>query len=214
MIKPIKGRPGMFLDEGSGKVLRISDYREGVKYDTVVVPSRFGVPREYVFFRDVYKKSPVDCNFSQPARLNPGEEMLIDRVGLYIRVAVGAYITPQNPLEVGEAAHLRVEINRLLFVEGPAYSFPSGYGYAKTGPYWIVPLGPASQTLVEKMPRTQTLNDRYDIVGYLSFDSRKWCFPVYQGVIEEIDELDDLEVEDPCFVMCILHGLIKAAVNK
>ena len=36
-LRPIKGRPGKFLDTGTGKVLDISDYREDDKFDTIVI---------------------------------------------------------------------------------------------------------------------------------------------------------------------------------
>jgi hypothetical protein len=211
MLKPIKGNPGMFYEVSSGKVLRIADYREGVKYDTIPIPDGTNVPSEHFFFRDVYQKSPTDCNFTQPTKINPGERMIVDRVGIYSRLFVAYAESQYNMLQIGDNAHLRVEVNRLLFVEGPVWSFPTGYGW--TISYEGFSMGSPAQTLAGKMAHTQTLTDKHDVVGILSFGSRRWCADVYNGELTPA-ELDTLNVVDPCLVMCILHGLIKDALTK
>lgn len=35
MLKPIKGNPGRFLDDSTGQVLNIAEYREDDKYDSI-----------------------------------------------------------------------------------------------------------------------------------------------------------------------------------
>ena len=129
-LRPIKGRPGKFLDTSSGKVLDISDYREDDKYDSVAIPAgTIAAGTELVFYRDIQNKRAVDTNFSQTSRLSAGEEMIIDRVGLAIRLATGNILpTPADIKRIVENSFYRVEINRLLLIEGPAIKFPTGYG--------------------------------------------------------------------------------------
>lgn len=210
MIKPIKGHPGKFLEVSTGKVLVISDYREGNKYDTVALPAEILGAEEFVFFKNIARKPKADCNFSQPSKLNPGENMVVDRVGLYTRSVVGDTGDEGDVIIVSENSHLRIEINQLLFVEGPSICFPSGYGYNST----MVPnLGEVSPVLATKLMRTQFINYNHDIVGYLTFGSRNWAIPAL-GPGWETGMIDEVELVPACLVSCLLHGLIKDAATK
>lgn len=212
MLKPIKGRPGIFLEPTSGKVLRISDYREGLKYDTVALPSEINGADEYIFFKNIERKSEVDCNLSQPSKLKPSEDMLIDKVGLFTRLIVGVIGSEGDKgLVVTENSHLRIEINRLLFVEGPSLTFQAGgYGYTNT----LLPNpGDPSPVLAGKLMRTQFINHNHDIIGILSFGSRNWAIPAL-GTPFTPGDLDEVELSPPTLVTCFLHGLIRDAVTK
>jgi len=213
MLKPIKGHPGRFLDIGTGKVLNISEYREDDKYDTVMVWDNDGsqpLPsgRQFIFFRDVTKKKPLDTNFSQPSKLNAGETMIIDRVGIYVRQAAGAAVpTPTSALDaiyVAENAHLRIEMNKLLLTEGPVIKYPSGYGFSVA-----YNIGFPATGMTTKMMRTQFMGPRHDIIGYLTFYDRdvwmKQFIPAGIG-------MPTFSV--PVLVVCFLHGLIKTAVSR
>ena len=222
MLKPIKGHPGKFLEVGSGKVISISEYREGDKYDTICI---YGVNKivmtagtEYIFFRDIERKRMIDTNFTQPVRLSAGEQMIIDRVGLHVRNAVGVWALVETDFpQVVENAFLRVEVNKLLLTEGIATTFASGYGLSfngATGNPGSMNIGVPSQAAAGKLLRTQTMTDKHEVIGYFSFLSRDWANWPGGALAPDPKSVGMPEIEQSfTFVTCFLHGLIKTAVN-
>jgi len=224
MLKPIKGHPGRFLEVGSGKVLNISEYREGDKYDTIAIYNDDAVPMhagaEYIFFRDIERKRLIDCNFTQPVRLSAGERMVVDRIGLHVRNVVGD--TPlllRDFLRVAEDAYLRIDVNKLMLTEGIAITFASGYGLqaettqddtAGNAIQGSMNVGVPSQAAAPKLLKTQTLTEKHEVIGYLTFYGREWG---NHAPSEFEIAMPDIK-SDVVFVTCFLHGLIKTAVNK
>lgn len=217
-IRPIKGRPGKFLDTGTGKVLDISDYREDDKFDTVIIGDGQGggatlTPGEqFIFFRDVAQKRKIDTNFSQQSRLSAGEEMIIDRVGLTVRDATGNVLpTPSDVKKLVSDAFLRFEVNQILLIEGPAVKFPSGYGlYGNTveNGQGIVSIGVPSTAAALKLLKTQLITAEHEVQGYLTFYDRNWT----GGDLNAADRMPVFS--QPIFCTAWLHGLIKQAVSK
>jgi hypothetical protein len=224
MLKPIKGQPGRFLETTTGQVLNISEYREDDKYDTIVIYGEEQDPitdgKQYVFFRDIERKLPIDTNFTQPVRLSMGEEMVVDRVGLSVDLFMGD--SPVANIDMAKAiynGHLRVNVNNLLLIEGPAVKFGCGYGLTGPGVYtdfygvsFFSNLGMPSPAAVPKLVRTQTLTEKHEIIGYFTFFSRRWA---------DWKLANPAQVEPPAFeknvfmpLKCWLHGLLKVAVNK
>jgi hypothetical protein len=226
MLKPIKGQPGRFLETGSGQVLNISEYREDDKYDTIVIYREDIDPitdgKQFVFFRDIERKLPIDTNFTQPVRLSMGEEMVLDRVGLSIDLYMGSSeVNNADFAQVLYNGHLRVNVNNLLLTEGPAIKFGCGYGLTGPGIYpdnsvfvggFFVNIGIPSQAAVPKLLRTQTLTEKHEIIGYYTFFSRRWA----DWKLGTPVPVPQLELEKSLFipVKCWLHGLLKVAVNK
>lgn len=222
MLKPIKGSPGRFLDTATGQVLNIADYREDDKYDTIAIYGSsletITAGKQYVFFRDIERKMPIDTNFTQPSRLSAGEEMVIDRVGTSIDAYAGEYLVYNADFgQVVSNAHLRVEVNKLLLTEGPMVKFASGYGITGSGSLMygfstFVNIGVPSPSAVPKLVKTQTITDKHELGGYLTFYSRSWAdwkitTTTYVG-------MPDLDKSTFIFVKCWLHGLLKVAVSK
>jgi hypothetical protein len=222
MLKPIKGHPGRFLDTSSGQVLNIAEYREDDKYDTVLLPVgaqeatiEFGT--QFVFFRDIMQKRPIDTNFTQPVRLSAGEQMIVDRVGLWIRDSMGTEesVSAQDKAIIAACGFLRVEVNQKLLIEGPGIKFPSGYGLSGMDIYGLtVGIGVPSTAAAAKLVKTQTLTSRHEVIGYLTFYNRDWMLAEPGVDLTQITppELTSLEPGVP--VTCFLHGLIKSAVSK
>lgn len=224
MLKPIKGSPGRFLETATGQVLNISDYREDDKYDTIMIYNHDVDPitagKQYIFFRDVQRKMPIDTNLTQESRLSAGEEMVIDRVGLSVDMFAGEWnVSDWDFGQVIYNAHLRVNVNQLLLTEGPAIKFGSGYGVggAMGGLNAFAPIngvasypniGIASPTAVPKLVKTQTVTDKHEIIGYLTFYSRAWADNGGTISMPNIDKSDYIPVK------CWLHGLLKVAVSK
>jgi len=224
MLKPIKGHPGRFLDTGSGTVLNIAEYREDDKYDTILIPSAPGVVdfgTQFIFFRDIMQKRPIDTNFTQPVRLSAGEQMIVDRVGLWIRDTMGTDedgIVASDKLMVASCGFLRVEVNQKLLIEGPGIKFPSGYGMAGfegTGNYGnTVGIGVPSTAAAAKLVKTQALTSRHEVIGYLTFYNRDWMLAEAGIDLTLIDPPVITTAEAGIPVTCFLHGLIKSAVSK
>ncbi len=224
MLRPVKGHPGRYLDTTSGQVLNISEYREDDKYDTIVFGGNYPdiTPgTQYVFFRDIERKKPIDTNLTQQSRLSMGEEMVIDRVGASIDLFAGAHLVTNT--DFGQAvynSHLRVEVNKLLLQEGPLVKFGCGYGVSGYGVYYLtgsdgfVNIGVPSPAAVPKLLKTQTLTDKHEIAGYLTFFDRSWMDRLTKNKATVGMPFFNQSGKGFIPVKCWLHGLLKVAVNK
>jgi hypothetical protein len=219
-LRPLKGQPGKFLDTSSGKILDISEFREDDKYDTVIIPpGAISAGNEFIFFRDIQGKRPIDTNFTQTSRLSAGEEMVVERVGATMRLATGNLIpVPADYKRISDDAHLRVTVNQLLLIEGPLVKFPSGYGLSgqtQETDAGIVSIGVPSTAAASKLIKTQMLTNKHEVEGNMTFFNRSWAAPVFAAAVPPIP-LENLmpTIETPIFVTLWLHGLVKAAVSK
>lgn len=213
-LRPIKGRPGKFLETGTGQVIDISDYREDDKYDTVAIAAgAVAAGTEFILFRDVANKRDIDTNFSQQSRLSAGEEMIIDRVGLTVRSATGNLLpSPSDIKKLAEDAFYRVEVNRLLLIEGPAIKFPSGYGlYGNTveNNQGVVSIGVPATASAARLIKTQLITAQHEVQGFLRFENRDWAAVEVPIVADRMPNFSQ-----PIFVTGWLHGLIKTASTK
>ncbi len=211
-LSPIEGQPGLFRDTATGQVVNIRDFRESDKYDTIRIPAGEIVPgTEYVFFQDIQQKREVDTNIKTPRKLSAGESMVLDRIGVYVRLAVGDQdVLPADIKKVVENSFYRLKINDILQEEGPTIKFPSGYGlYGSTteNNTGIVSIGVPATASASRLVKKQMLNQNHELDGVLRFDNRSWLTanggsyanPVTTGEI---------------IVTNYLHGLIRAAVTK
>ena len=210
-IKPLKGRPGQFLDTSTGKILNISEFREDDKYDTIHIPSGLVTQgTSFVFFRSTEQKGLVDTNLTQQSRLSAGEEMVVERVGCTIRLATGDDLpAPADIKKVAEDSFFRMEVNQLLLIEGPLIKFPSGYGLAgqtQESDQGIVSIGVASTASAAKLIKTQLLTQRHEIEARLTFFGRTGFVTPLPNPLPTL--------ADSILVTAWLHGLVKAAVSK
>jgi hypothetical protein len=218
-LAPIEGQPGLFRDTDSGQVVNIRDFREGDKYDTVVFPAGevIDAGTEFIFFQDIQQKRDLDTNFKTPRKLSAGESMVLDRIGLYPRLALGDVIDlPRDIKKILENAFYRLKINDILQDEGPAIKFPSGYGiYGNTteNDAGIVSLGVPATASAARLVKKQMLNQNHELDGVLRFDARNWL--TTQGsAMGPIAEYLPPQLERNLVVTNYLHGLIRAAVTK
>lgn len=211
-LQPIEGQPGLFRDSDTGQVVNIRDFREGDKYDTILVPAAVVVPgTQFVFFQDIQGKRSVDTNIKTPRKLSAGESMVLDRIGLYFRLATGNVVTvPRDVKKIVENAFYQLQINSILQDEGPAIKFPSGYGlYGSTteADAGIVSLGVPATASASRLVKKQLLNQNHELDGTLTFDARNWLTTA--GL-----EYANPNVSQPVLITNYLHGLIRAAVTK
>ena len=219
-LQPIEGQPGLFRDTDSGQVVNIRDFRESDKYDSIVIPPQelIQTGTEGVFFQDVQGKRETDSNIKTPRKLSAGESMVLDRIGLYFRLAVGNSISSgRDIMKVVENSFYSLKINDILQDEGPAIKFPSGYGlYGNTteNNTSIVSVGVPATASASRLIKKQMLNQNHELNGILRFDARTWTsqpnpagFPTTVTVVQPTLDSD-------LIITNYLHGLVRAAVTK
>lgn len=237
ILVPIQGQPGLFreVDEATGspvtdRVVNIRDFREGDKYDTVALPTGV-IPAgtEFSFFNNLQGKPVgVDTNLRTPSKLSAGESMVLDRIGLHVRLSTGtAFPAPQDVKTILENSFYRLKINDILQDEGPAIKFPSGYGmYGQTNEngQGVVTNGVPATASTARLVKKQLLNQNHELDGKLQFNARQWLTSTVLGPAPFTpgDELSVITVQTSTspprnaavLVTNFLHGLIRAAVSK
>lgn len=238
ILVPIQGQPGLFrqVDEANGTptsntVVNIRDFREGDKYDTVAIPTgQIGPGQEFLFFQNLQgKQLGVDTNFRTQSKLSSGESMVLDRIGVYVRLSTGiAFPPPQDIKSILDNAFYRLTINNILQDEGPAIKFPSGYGmYGQTNEngQGIVTNGVPATASTARLVKKQLLNQNHELEGKLIFNQRQWLtstvlgpapFPVAGSELPVITVQTSANPPANAAVLVTnyLHGLIRAAVSK
>jgi hypothetical protein len=223
-IEPIEGQPGLFRNTQTGEIVNIRDFREGDKYDSIVIPTgTTAAGTEFVFFQDIQFKREIDTNFKTPRKLSAGESMMLDRIGLSVRLSTGgAFPAPVDIKSIVENGFFRLKVNDILQDEGPAIKFPSGYGlYGQTTEtsQGIVSIGVPATASAAKLAKKQLLNQNHELDGVLRYDARRWLLIAASGPFTAGDELMRTNVNvgqnaAGTVVTCYLHGMIKAAVSK
>lgn len=219
-LQPIEGQPGLFRDSDTGQVVNIRDFRESDKYDSIVIPAGEQIPTgtEMVFFQDVQAKRETDSNIKTPRKLSAGESMVLDRIGLYFRLAVGNSITSgRDIMKIVENSYYRLRINEILQDEGPAIKFPSGYGlYGNTteNNTSVVALGVPATASAARLIKKQLLNQNHELDGLLRFDARGWTANGNPSGLSETVTVVQPTLDTPLIITNYLHGLIRAAVTK
>jgi hypothetical protein len=213
-MNPIDGQPGLFKDPETGQILNVRDFREGDKWDTIIIPEGEIVPgSQFIFFADIQAKREVDTNIKTPRKLSSGESMILDRIGLYPRSVLGNVVeVPRDVKKALDNAYYRMKINDLLQTEGPAIAYPSGYGfYGQTTETdaGIISIGVPATASAAKLIKRQMLNQNHELEGLLRFDPRNWLSQLQPPV-----PYTNPVLEQPLPVMNLLHGLIRAAVTK
>lgn len=211
-LTPIEGQPGLFRDSDTGQVVNIRDFRESAKWDTIYIPAGEIVPgTEFVFFQDIQQKRETDTNIKTPRKLSAGESMVLDRIGLYFKLAVGDVVTfPRDIKKVVENSYYRLKVNDILQDEGNPVRFPSGlglYGNTTETDAGIISNGVPATASAARLVKKQLLNQNHELDGILRFDARNWLTSA--GLVYENPDL-----EQPLLVQNELHGLIRAAVTK
>jgi hypothetical protein len=237
ILVPIQGQPGLFrqVDEATGQpvsnsVVNIRDFREGDKYDTVALPTgQITAGTEFSFFNNLQGKvQGVDTNLRTPSKLSAGESMVLDRIGVHVRLGTGvAFPPPQDVKSILENSFYRLKINDILQDEGPAIKFPSGYGmYGQTNEngQGIVTNGVPATASTARLVKKQLLNQNHELDGKLIFNQRQWLTSTVLGPAPFTagDELVVITVQTSTnpprdaavLVTNFLHGLIRSAVSK
>lgn len=218
-LQPIEGQPGLFRDTDTGQVVNIRDFRESDKYDSIVIPfaQQIVAGTELVFFQDVQQKLSTDSNIKTPRKLSAGESMVLDRIGLYFRLAVGESISSaRDIMKVVENCYYRLKINDILQEEGPAIKFPSGYGlYGNTteNNTSVVSVGVPATASAARLIKKQMLNQNHELDGTMRFDARTWTQSASSGFASGVTVVQPT-LDNPLIITNYLHGLIRSAVTK
>jgi len=219
-LQPIEGQPGLFRDTDTGQVVNIRDFRESDKWDSVIIPSeeQISTGTELTFFQDIQGKRDTDSNIKTPRKLSAGESMVLDRIGLYFRLAVGNSITSGRDIfKVVENSYYRLKINDILQDEGPCVKFPSGYGlYGNTteNNTSIVSVGVPATASAARLIKKQMLNQNHELDGLIRFDPRTWTNQPNPAGFDNTVAVVQPTLDTALIVTNYLHGLIRAAVTK
>ena len=208
ILQRIKGSPGEFFIPALGKKIKIVEWKEDDRYDTVVQASGAITAGTVLnFFRDLTNKDVNDGNFNSAKKLmSNGEEMVLERIGVDVPMCVGnTLVTPADIKRVAFNGYLLLKIDRRDVAEGPLHKFPSGYGLAgsttenNTG---IVSLGVASTASAAKLIREQEISQDTDVAASLQFFNHTWDAGNMPTLVSKV------------WVRLFLHGLIKAGATK
>lgn len=172
--------PGVFYDDTLGKYIKIVEWSQGDRYDTVVTASgaiTAGTSKN--FFRNLTDKEKLDGNFPSPRRvLSNGEEMIVERVGVYIPTSLGnTVVLPADVKKAAEGFYLNVKLDRKEICDGPALRFPTGYGLAgqtNENNAGIVSIGVPSVLAAPKLARAHELNMDSDVDASGVWYDRVW----------------------------------------
>jgi hypothetical protein len=207
-ILPMRGRPGYYMDQATGRVINMSKAYEGPKFDTIFVDSGLIASGDYYdFFKDLDGKDTLDTNFSEPQKLSATEEMLITRVGVYVCAASGGTLAKAADVRmVAEAAYVEFKINDDVIAAGPVAFLPSGFGFAGSiteADDGIVSVGVPSLGAVPRLKKTHFINKEFKVSGRLTFQKRDWATPAMDA------EMPTLTNE--VLIKAILWGIIAKA---
>jgi hypothetical protein len=218
-LQPIEGQPGLFRDTDSGQIVNIRDFRESDKFDSVIIPSGnlLVAGSEFIYFQDIQGKRDLDTNFKTPRKLSAGESMVLDRIGLSVRLALGNVIAlPSDIKKVVENGYFRLKINDIMQDEGPMIKFPSGYGLSgqtTETDAGIVTIGVPATASASRLVKKQMLNQNHELDGAIRFDARTWTSGT-TGLGGAGPTVVQPTLERPLMITCFLHGLVRAAVTK
>lgn len=211
-IRPVKGTPGVFISTTTGKKFKIVDWREDDKYDTIELQTSTTSTTNgttHNFFRDLSNKETCDTNLTTPRRIEAGEEMIIDRIGLHVPLANGnSMCHPQDIKKIAENGYFLFKINKFIVAEGPMIKFGSGYGLAGNtveNASGVCTIGVASTAAAAKLLREQFINEGHDLFAQLKFEDRNtWT----------TSTLAAPSLTNYALVKAFVHGLIRAAATK
>jgi len=174
-------QPGVFVGS-DGEKIKLVEWRDDWRYDSVVVwngttPMPAGI--QFVFFRDLGGKDPIDINISQARRLSAGEEMIIKYFGLHFstRAPGGTEIIPLNFKWAAERLYLNFKINKQDVAEGPAMCFQTGLGvsgYTSQATTSILSNGVPSMAAVRPLLVEQKVTSERDLDASLTHSGADW----------------------------------------
>ena len=236
-LEPIQGQPGLFRDPADpNTIVNIRDYREGDIYDSVaVLPGCQTAGTEYIFFQNIQGKREIDTNLRTPSKLSAGQSMVLDRIGLDVRLSTGNSTPPVRDVKsILFNGFYSLKINDILQDSGPAIKFPSGYGlYGQTQEtgQGVVSNGVPATASTSRLVKKQLLNQNHELFGVLRFDARNWLSAdastgftanslqpsITATVLEACPPAEpEPDAGTPCAVVVTnyLHGLIRSAVSK
>ena len=178
-MKPVRDEAGTFFIPALDKKIKIVEWHEGDVYDTVAIPAgAVAAGTNFQFFNNIQNKDPIDTNITTPNKIGAGDEMIVNRIGMYVHNAVGQIIpTPTTMKQVYECGYAEFKINRKLVAEGWLMAFPSGYGLAGNtteANQGIVSNGVASTAAAMTLARPQLITTDHDLFGMLRFQQRAW----------------------------------------
>lgn len=200
--------PGVFYDDVLNKFVKIVEWKVDDRYDTVVTAAgAITAGTQKNFWRTLSDKDNIDGNFPQAGKvLGTGEEMILERVGMHIPLAVGNTIIPPTDIKkAAEGFYVELKINRDPIASGPAIRFPSGYGLAgqtTDNAAGVITNGVPSTAAAAKLARPHDLQSTTDVAALGTWYDHVWDATNMPTLVGKV------------WHKLHLHGLIKAAATR
>lgn len=206
-IRFVSGKPGRFYDPRTKRIFDVSQMYEGDKYDTVAfVPGALAGLQQF-FFQNIQNKLRLDCNFLTQNRLDANERMVLERLGIYIHMAVGTILpTSANVKWATENAYAVFTINGDTVLEAPVPFWPSGYGIVgqtTDTDATFATIGVAGTAAAARLRRRQMLTNEHSLGGNIQYQARAWD-ATYVGPT----------TTTVTYFKMILHGLISRPATR
>lgn len=212
----IKGRPGIFkmrLPQGTSKIVKLVEWREDYIFDTVDYVTGATVPlgNQQVFFQNVAGKQLVDCNISTPRKLQAGQEMVLNQIGVMPlhhdpHAAAGEVVAVDFCWAV-DRLHYELFINGISIAQGPVHCFPPGLGMtgSTAGLSAVLTNGVASPAAVPRLLVPQTITEQSNTFeGRLTHFAAAWTAAAYAGA----------NLASGMLIRNTLRGYVTVAVGK
>lgn len=178
-VRAVPGQPGVYVNEATGEVFKLVEFRDDDIYDTEDLASGSqSAGTKIQFFQTVSDKFAIDTNIDTARRLSKGQTMVINRVWVDIPLYVGnTNITVNDIKRVTYGSYAVFKVNKIIIAEGGPYKFSPGWGL--TGATTenntsIVANGVAASASKRPLEKAHYITDDHDLTGELEFQARTW----------------------------------------
>lgn len=199
--------PGKFHIPALNQDVELTQVRQGEFYDSVqtttVTPTR---GTELVLMRDLTNKNIQHNNLGAPYKIPANNELVIQKLGTYVRQADGGAAT-LNDLDVMYIANIcavQFRINERKVAEGPLAHFGMGFGvYGSTtrNNTGIASIGMPSPAAYPGMVVPQPVGDNDQLTGSIFFKDNQWLTSTTMPTFTNMP-----------VISWILQGLVKSPV--
>ena len=213
-VSPVPGQPGVYINEATGEIFKLVEFRDDSKWDSVeVLTTDINNFKKKDFFVTQTDKDDLDTNLDTPRRLSQGETMVIRWIGAEIDPLGYGAATPTTGSPLSDVkriiafGYLKATINKIMIAEGQLTKFPTGFGlYGSTteNNTSIVSIGMPSTAARKDLEKQHFITSNHSINVTVTFQSRTWL--ATDPTTMTLDAARVLRVH--------LGGLISAAATK
>lgn len=172
------GNPGVVRTPDGQKYL-VQEGHKQVVYDEIVqAAGQIAAGTFQMFFNNQTQKSLLSTNINNGSKLPSGTVLEVERVGVAILGVYGnTLLLGSDFRKIAESASLDFKINKIEMAQGPITHFPGGYGvfgHTNESNASVLTIGTPVEAGLDGVVNPYALDDRFDILPKLTFDTRGW----------------------------------------